>query len=176
VVLPTGPMLVGHHRGEVLGACTDCRRFWAQHRAGTVDVTEIELVSRRLCPSIGTCGVMGTASTMACLIEVLGLSLPMSATVPANLADCLRIAEATGRRAAEIAVSGAPKPCDLITEASVHNAMVVLQAIGGSTNGLIHLVAIAGRAGVPIDLRTFDQLGRRVPVLLNIKPSGAHYM
>ena len=119
---------------------------------------------------------MGTASTMACLIEALGLSLPLSATMPANLADRLRIAEATGRRAAEMAVGGAPKPCDLITEASVHNAMVVLQAIGGSTNGLIHLVAIAGRAGIPLDLGTFDQLGRRVPVLLNIKPSGAHYM
>jgi dihydroxy-acid dehydratase len=113
---------------------------------------------------------------MACLIESLGLSLPMSASIPANHADRLRIAEATGTRAAEIAVSGGPKPCDLITAASVRNAMVVLQAIGGSTNGLIHLIAIAGRAGVPIDLKTFDQLGRSVPVLLNLKPSGAHYM
>ena len=176
VVLPTGPMVTGRHRGERVGACTDCRRFWGQHRAGGIDAGEIDQIAGRLAPSIGTCGVMGTASTMACLIEVLGLSLPFSATVPANLADRLRIAEATGRRAAEMAVSGAPKPCDLITAASVHNAMVVLQAIGGSTNGLIHLVAIAGRAGVPIELRTFDQLSRRVPVLLNIKPSGAHYM
>jgi dihydroxy-acid dehydratase len=176
VVLPAGPMVAGHHRGEVVGACTDCRRFWAEHRAGGIDAGEIDQISSRLAPSIGTCGVMGTASTMACLMEALGLSLPMSASAPANRADRLRIAEATGTRAAQLAVSGTPKPCDLITEASVRNAMVVLQAIGGSTNGLIHLIAIAGRAGVPIDLKAFDQLGRSVPVLLNLKPSGVHYM
>src|ERR1700727_841350 len=176
IVVPTGPMVVGHHRGEVLGACTDCRRFWAQHRAGAIDVAEIELISGRLAPSIGTCMVMGTASTMACLVEALGLALPMSATAPATHADRRRIAEASGKRAAEMAVSGAPRPADLITPASVRNAMIVLQAIGGSTNGLIHLIAIAGRAGVPFDLDAFDQLGREIPVLLNLKPSGAHYM
>ena len=176
IVLPTGPMVTGRHRGERVGACTDCRRFWAQHRAGGIDAGEIDQLSERLAPSIGTCGVMGTASTMACLLEALGLSLPFSATVPANLADRLRIAEATGTRAAAMAASGTPKPCDLMTPASINNAMTVLQAIGGSTNGLIHLVAMAGRAGVPFDLKAFDDLGRRVPVLLNIKPSGAHYM
>jgi dihydroxy-acid dehydratase len=176
VVLPTGPMLVGHHRGEVLGACTDCRRFWAQHRAGSVDVAEIELVSGRLCPTVGTCGVMGTASSMACVIEALGFSLPMSATAPATHADRRRIAEASGKRATEMAIAGSPRPSDLITPASVRNACVVLQAIGGSTNALIHLTAIAGRAGVPFDLAAFDQLGREIPVLLNLKPAGAHYM
>jgi dihydroxy-acid dehydratase len=176
IVLPTGPMVVGHYRGEVLGACTDCRRFWAEHRAGRIDAAEMEQISGRLAPSAGTCGVMGTASTMACLMEALGLSLPTSASIPANQADRLRLAEASGRRAAAIASTGEPKPSALITEASVRNAMVVLQAIGGSTNGLIHLIAIAGRAGVRVDLRAFDQLGRQVPVLLNIKPSGAHYM
>jgi dihydroxy-acid dehydratase len=176
VVLPVGPMVVGHHRGEVVGACTDCRRFWAEHRAGGIDTGEMDQISGRLAPSAGTCGVMGTASTMACVIEALGLALPMSASIPANQADRLRLGEATGKRAAEIAVSGGPRPCDLITETSVRNAMVVLQATGGSTNGLIHLLAIAGRAGVSLDLKTFDDLGRRVPVLLNIKPSGVHYM
>jgi dihydroxy-acid dehydratase len=176
IVLPTGPMVAGHYRGEVVGACTDCRRFWAQHRAGGIDAGEIDQISGRLAPSTGTCGVMGTASTMACLIEALGLSLPLSATIPANQSDRLRIAEATGTRAAQIAVSGGPKPCDLITAASVSNVMVVLQAIGGSTNGLIHLIAIAGRAGLTVDLKAFDQLSRSVPVLLNLKPSGAHYM
>ena len=176
IVVPTGPMVVGHHRGEVLGACTDCRRFWAQHRAGTIDVAEIELISGRLAPSAGTCMVMGTASTMACIVEALGLALPMSATAPATHSDRRRIAEASGKRAAELAISGAPKPGDLITAASVRNAMIVLQAIGGSTNGLIHLTAIAGRAGVNIDLEVFDRLGREVPVLLNLKPSGTHYM
>jgi dihydroxy-acid dehydratase len=176
VVLPTGPMLVGHYKGEVLGACTDCRRLWAQHRGGAIDVAETELISGRLCPSVGTCSSMGTASTMACLVEALGLALPMSATAPATHADRRRIAEASGKRAAEMALSGAPKPSDLITGASVRNAMIVLQAIGGSTNGLIHLTAIAGRAGVKFDLEAFDRLGREVPVLLNLKPSGAHYM
>jgi dihydroxy-acid dehydratase len=176
VVLPTGPMLVGHYKGEVLGACTDCRRLWAQHRAGAIDVAETELISGRLCPSVGTCSSMGTASTMACLVEALGLALPMSATAPATHADRRRIAEASGKRAAEMALSGAPKPSDLISARSVRNAMIVLQAIGGSTNGLIHLTAIAGRAGVKFDLEAFDRLGREVPVLLNLKPSGAHYM
>jgi len=176
VVLPTGPMVVGHHRGEVLGACTDCRRLWAQYRAGKIDEDEMEQIGVRLAPSVGFCGVMGTASTMACIVEALGLSLPMSATAPAPHADRRRIAEASGKRAAEMAVSGSPKPSELITAASVRNAMVVLQAIGGSTNGLIHLIAMAGRTGVPLDLDAFDKLGREVPVLVNLKPSGAHYM
>jgi dihydroxy-acid dehydratase len=176
VVLQTGPMVVGNHKGEVLGACTDCRRMWAQHRAGNIDLVEIETISGRLCPSVGTCSVMGTASTMACIVEALGLALPMSAAAPATLADRRRIAEASGKRATEIAIAGTPKPRDLITAASIRNAMIVLQAIGGSTNGLIHLIAIAGRAGVPFDLDAFDQLGRDIPVLLNLKPSGAHYM
>ena len=176
IVLPTGPMLMGHYKGEVLGACTDCRRLWAQYRAGDIDAAETEVISGRLCPSVGFCGVMGTASTMACLIEALGLALPMCATAPATHADRRRIAEASGRRATEMAISGTPRPSDLITAASIRNAMIVLQAIGGSTNGLIHLIAIANRAGVSIDLAAFDQLSREVPVLLNLKPSGAHYM
>ena len=176
IVLPTGPMVVGHHKNEVLGACTDCRRLWGQYRAGAIDVAELELISGRLAPSVGTCMVMGTASTMACMAEALGLALPMSATAPATQADRRRVAEASGRRAAAMAISGAPKPSELITPASIRNAMIVLQAIGGSTNGLIHLIAIAGRAGVALDLKTFDQLGREVPVLLNLKPSGSHYM
>ena len=176
VVVQTGPMVVGHYNGEVLGACTDCRRLWAQHRAGTIGETEIEVISGRLAPSVGTCMVMGTASTMACIIEAMGLALPMSATAPATHADRRRIAEASGGRAAEIAIAAAPKPNELITEASVLNAMIVLQAIGGSTNGLIHLIAMAGRAGIKIDLNVFDQLGREIPVLLDLKPSGMHYM
>lgn len=176
VVVQTGPMVVGHHRGEVLGACTDCRRLWGQHRAGTISETEIELISGRLAPSVGTCMVMGTASTMACVIEALGLALPMSATAPAVHADRRRIAEASGRQAAEMASSGAPRPSQLITASSVRNAMVVLQAIGGSTNVLIHLIAMAARVGVKVDLAEFDELGRTVPTLINMKPSGAHYM
>jgi dihydroxy-acid dehydratase len=176
IVVPVGPMVVGHYQGEVLGACTDCRRLWAQHRAGTVDAAEIAEISGRLAPSVGTCMVMGTASTMACVTEALGLALPMSAAAPATHADRRRIAEASGKRAAEMAVAGGPRPSEIITAASVRNAMVALQAIGGSSNGIIHLTAMAARAGVPLDLEAFDRLGREIPVLLDLKPSGAQYM
>ena len=176
IVLPVGPMVVGHHRGEVLGACTDCRRLWAQHRAGRMDAAEIEVVSGRLAPSVGTCMVMGTASTMACMVEAMGLSLPHSAAIPAPHAERLRCGEATGKAAVALAGRGGPAPASLVTPATVRNAMVVLQAIGGSTNGLVHLAAIAGRAGIRLDLAAFDGIGREVPVLVDLKPSGDHYM
>ncbi len=176
VVIPVGPMVVGHHKGEVLGACTDCRRLWAKFRAGEIDEVEIEAVNGRLAPSVGTCMVMGTASTMACITESLGLSLPMSATIPAPHAERFRSAEASGKVAAEMAKAKGPKPSELLTPASFRNAQVVLQAIGGSTNGLIHLTAIANRTEHRIDLETFDKLGREVPVLIDLKPSGEHYM
>jgi dihydroxy-acid dehydratase len=176
IVVPTGPMVVGHHKGEVLGACTDCRRLWAMHRAGKIDDAEIETISGRLAPSVGTCMVMGTASTMACITEALGLALPMSAAAPAVHADRRRIAEASGKRAAAMAIAGGPVPRNLLTPAALRNAMVVLQAIGGSSNGIIHLAAIAGRLGQRIDYAMFDQLGRDVPVLLDLKPAGQHYM
>ncbi|MFC0242436.1 IlvD/Edd family dehydratase [Rhodopseudomonas telluris] len=176
VVIPVGPMVVGHHKGEVLGACTDCRRLWAKHRAGEIDEVEIEAVNGRLAPSVGTCMVMGTASTMACLTEAMGLSLPMSATIPAPHAERFRSAEESGRVAAQMARAKGPKPSELLTPAAFRNAQVVLQAIGGSTNGLIHLTAIAGRVPHKIDLDVFDSIGRDVPVLVDLKPSGAHYM
>jgi dihydroxy-acid dehydratase len=176
VVIPVGPMVVGHHRGEVLGACTDCRRLWGKYRAGEIDEVEIEAVGSRLAPSVGTCMVMGTASTMACITESLGLSLPMSATIPAPHAERFRLAEASGKVAAEMAKAKGPKPSELLTQTSFRNAQVVLQAIGGSTNGLIHLTAIANRTPYRIDLEAFDKLGREVPVLIDLKPSGAHYM
>ncbi len=176
IVVPTGPMNVGHHRGEMLGACTDCRRFWAARRAGTLAEGEIDDVNERLAPSIGTCMVMGTASTMACMVEALGLALPGAASATATSADRKRIAEASGARAVAIAKVGHPKVSALLSDTSLHNALVVLQAIGGSTNGVIHLTAMAGRAGVKLDLDHLDRLGREVPVLLNLKPSGAYYM
>src|SRR6201995_3135610 len=171
VVIPVGPMVVGHHKGEVLGACTDCRRLWAK-----IDEVEIEAVNGRLAPSVGTCMVMGTASTMACITETLGLSLPMSATIPAPHAERFRLAEASGKVAAAMAGAKGPRPSELLTQSSFRNAQIVLQAIGGSTNGLIHLTAIANRTKHRIDLAAFDKLGREVPVLIDLKPSGAHYM
>jgi dihydroxy-acid dehydratase len=175
VQLITGPMLVGHHRGEVLGACTDCRRLWGEHRAGAIDQDEIEVVSGRLAPTLGTCMVMGTASTMACLAEALGLALPGTGSIPATHADRIRAAEASGRRAVALA-QGGPSPREILTQAALYNAMVVLQAIGGSTNGLIHLAAIARRGGLRVDLDEFDRIGREVPVLVDLKPSGSSYM
>jgi dihydroxy-acid dehydratase len=176
VVIPVGPMVVGHHKGEVLGACTDCRRLWAKYRAGEIDDQEIEAANGRLAPSVGTCMVMGTASTMACITEALGLALPMSATIPAPHAERFRLAEASGKVAARMAKAKGPKPAEILTKSAFRNAQVVLQAIGGSTNGLIHLTAIANRTPHSVDLEAFDKLGREVPVLVDLKPSGAHYM
>jgi dihydroxy-acid dehydratase len=176
VVVPVGPMVVGHHRGEVLGACTDCRRLWSAHRAGDLDEAEIEAVNSRLAPSVGTCMVMGTASTMACITETLGFSLPMGATIPAPHAERIRLGEASGRVAARMAVEAGPRPSEILTPAAFRNAMVVMQAIGGSTNGVIHLTAIANRTPHGLNLDDLDEIGRKVPVLVDLKPSGAHYM
>jgi dihydroxy-acid dehydratase len=169
-------MIVGHHKGETLGACTDCRRLWSDYRAGTIDDAEIELVNGRLAPSVGTCMVMGTASTMGCMVETLGMGLPNSGSIPATHSDRLRVAEATGKRAAEMAKSGGPKPSEIMTKAAFRNALTVMQAIGGSTNALVHLAAVARRLGIQIDLEEFDAIGRSVPVLVDLKPSGDYYM
>ena len=142
---------------------------------GEIEEREIDVVNERLAPTAGTCMVMGTASTMACIAEVLGTSLPGAATIPAVHSERLRLAEASGTRAAALATH-ALRPGALLTAASFSNALVVLHAIGGSTNALIHLTAIAARCGVHIDLDRFDALGRRVPVLVDLKPSGQHYM
>jgi dihydroxy-acid dehydratase len=176
IVVPVGPMLVGHHRGEALGACTDCRRLWSDFRGGRIDAAEIEAVNARLAPTPGTCMVMGTASTMACIVETMGLALATAASIPATHADRLRSAEASGRVAVVLAERGGPAPSALMTRAAFRNALVVLQAIGGSTNALIHLTAVAGRLGIAIDLDEVDALGREVPVLVDLKPSGQHYM
>ena len=175
IVLPVGPMLVGHYKGEVLGACTDCRRLWARFRAGELAEPEMEEISGRLAPTHGTCMVMGTASTVACMTEALGMTLPGAASIPATHADRVRAAEASGRAAVALAQSGLT-PSRIMTRSAFRNALTVLQAIGGSTNGLIHFTAVAGRLGIDIDLDEFDRLGREVPVLVDLKPSGEHYM
>jgi dihydroxy-acid dehydratase len=175
IQLVTGPMLTGSHRGATVGACTDCRRFWARYRAEEIDAEEIADVNQQLVPGVGTCSVMGTASTMACIAEALGMMLPGSACAPAVSAERRRIAEATGAEAVRIAAVGL-RPADIITPMAIENALRVLLAIGGSTNGLIHLTAIAGRLGIRIDLEAVDRMGRETPVLVNLKPSGSHYM
>lgn len=175
VQLVTGSMLTGSHKGERVGACTDCRRFWGNYRANEIGDDEIAQVNNRLVASVGTCAVMGTASTMACLAEALGMMVPGGASAPAVTADRIRIAERTGMLAAQIAASGLT-PDKILTAKAFENALRVLLAIGGSTNGIIHVTAIAGRLGFDIDLRRVDRMSRETPVLVDLKPSGQHYM
>jgi dihydroxy-acid dehydratase len=175
IQLITGSMLTGSHRGERVGACTDCRRYWGKFRADEVDSEEIAEVNNQLVASVGTCSVMGTASTMACIAEALGMTVPGGASPPAVTADRIRVAEETGAEAVRMALSGLTID-KILTPAAFENAMRVLLAIGGSTNGIIHLTAIAGRMGVEIDLAGLDRMGRDTPVLLDLKPSGDHYM
>jgi dihydroxy-acid dehydratase len=175
IQLVTGPMMTGRLNGERLGACTDCRRFWGRYRAGEMDRDAIDAVEGRLSVTAGTCAVMGTASTMASLAEALGMLLPGTAAIPAVHADRLRAAEASGKRAVELAKS-ALRPSQIITEGSVENALRVLLAIGGSTNAIVHLTAIAGRAGIPVSLRRLNEISDSTPVLVDLKPTGQHYM
>jgi dihydroxy-acid dehydratase len=175
VQLIAGPMMAGHHRGERLGACTDCRRFWGKYRAGQLTKDEIDGIEGNLATTAGTCAVMGTASTMACLTETLGMALPGTAAIPAVHADRLRAAEATGQTAVALSHSRVT-PAQILTPQAIENALRVLLAIGGSTNAIIHLTAIAGRVGVPIDLHGLNRLSDETPVLVDLKPSGQHYM
>ena len=173
--LVTGPMLAGDWRGERLGACTDCRRYWAQHRAGALDAEEIAEVRQSLCPTAGTCMVMGTASTMACVAETLGLMLPGTATPPAVSSQRLRLGVATGRRAVALATEGR-SPRDILTPPAFANALKVLAALSGSTNAVVHLLAIARRAGVDLSLDDFHTAAQQVPLLVDCKPAGIGYM
>ncbi|CAN7789370.1 dihydroxy-acid dehydratase [Caballeronia sp. LjRoot34] len=175
IQLITGSMLTGSHRGERVGACTDCRRYWGKFRADEIDSTEIAAVNNQLVASVGTCSVMGTASTMACVAEALGMTVPGGASPPAVTADRIRIAEQTGAQAVQMARSGLTID-KILTADAFENAIRVLLAIGGSTNGIVHLTAIAGRMGLDVDLKALDRMGRDTPVLLDLKPSGQHYM
>ena len=175
IVCVTGPMGTGSHKGERLGACTDCRRMWGKFRAGEIDEAEIEDISSKLVPTAGTCGVMGTASTMALMTEAMGMMLPGGAAIPAFAADRLRHAEETGTRAVALAKEKVT-PDQIITQAALNNAMKTLLAIGGSTNGIVHMAAVAGRLGLSVDLDAFDTMGRDVPMLVDLKPNGSYYM
>jgi dihydroxy-acid dehydratase len=175
IQLLAGPMLPTSYRGERLGACTDCRRFWAKYRGGEVSSAEIEQIEGNLATTAGTCAVMGTASTMAAVAEALGMTLPGTAAIPAVHADRLRAAEASGRAAVAL-VGSAIKPSRVITERSIENALRVLLAVGGSTNALIHLTAIAGRVGIDVSLSRLNELSDATPVLVDLKPTGQHYM
>jgi dihydroxy-acid dehydratase len=175
IQLVGGPMLPMGYRGERLGACTDCRRFWAKYRANEISQRDIQEIEGNLATTTGSCAVMGTASTMAAIAEALGMSLPGTASIPAVHADRLRAAEASGRRA--VAMIKPPlRPSQIITERSVENALRVLLAVGGSTNAIIHLTAIAGRVGVAVSLERLNALSDETPILVDLKPTGQHYM
>jgi len=175
IQLVTGPMMTGRYGGERLGACTDCRRFWARFRAGEIDRQAITAVENTLAVTAGTCAVMGTASTMAAMSETLGMMLPGTAAIPAVHADRLRAAEATGAAAAQLA-RGKLAPAQIVTERSIENALRVLLAIGGSTNAVLHLAAIAGRLGLAFPLERLNRFSDATPVLIDLKPTGEHYM
>ena len=175
IQLVTGPMLTGSHRGERVGACTDCRGYWAKFRAEEIDLAEINEVNNQLVPTVGTCGVMGTASTMALITEALGMMISNGASAPAVSAERKRIAEETGKVAVEIA-SKSLNPKSFLTLKNFKNALTVLSAIGGSTNGIVHLTAMAGRLGIDIDLNEFDKMTKDTPMIVDLKPSGSGYM
>jgi dihydroxy-acid dehydratase len=177
VHLVTGPMMPGSHNGTRLGACTDCRNNWAKFRAGEIDIEDISAINDELAPTSGTCGVMGTASTMACILSALGMQPLKGASAPAVSSARLRVAEETGKIAVQLTQSKL-KPQQLLTRESFLNAITVLQAIGGSTNAIVHLLAIIGRHPniKEITLQTFDDIGRITPLLVDLKPSGDNYM
>ena len=175
ITLVVGPMSVGSYKGERLGACTDCRRMWTDFRGGVIDEAQVAAVNQELAPTAGTCMVMGTASTMACVVEAMGMSLPFSGTAPAVSAHRLRLGVETGRRAVEIAAADR-RPSQIMTEGAFRNAVTVLAAISGSTNAIIHLTAMARRLGLTLDLEDFHQIAARTPLLVDCKPAGANYL
>src|SRR5258707_3143725 len=175
IQLVAGPMMTGPWRGERLGACTDCRRYWGKYRAGEVSDADIEEFEARLATRAGPCAVMATARPRASLAEALGMILPGTAAIPAVHADRLRAGEASGAAAVEL-FRQKLTPDRIVTPKSVENALRVLLAIGGSTNAIIHLTAIAGRAGIDIDLNRLNVLSGTTPVIVDLKPTGQFYM
>src|SRR5690606_21358540 len=175
ILLTGGPMINGEYEGRTLGACTDCRWFWQEYRAGQVDDRELERIGERLAPSAGHCMVMGTASTMAVCTEAMGMMLPGAAAIPAPYNARLHAAQETGKAIVEL-VRRNIRPRDIVTREAVDNAIRVLMAVGGSTNAVIHLIAIARRAGIPLTLDRFDELSRTTPLIANVRPNGRYQM
>jgi len=175
LILTGGPHLSGRFRGQSLGACSDCRRFWAEYRAGSLSEEELCEVEDGINRSDGHCTVMGTASTMAGIAEALGWALPHTAAIPAPDARRLRLAEAAGRQSVAM-VQSAIKPGDFLTPRAFENAIRLIMALGGSTNAVIHLTAVAGRRGIPLPLDLFDRISRETPYITNLQPSGQFHM
>lgn len=175
IFVPAGPMLRGNWRGEILGSGTDAWKYWDEKRAGLLDDCAWREMEDGIARSFGTCMTMGTASTMAASIDALGLTLPGASSIPAADSSHPRMASAAGRRIVEMVWEDL-KPRDILTTEAFENAVTAAMALGGSTNAIIHLVAMAGRAGAALDLDRFDALSRRTPFLANIRPSGTFLM
>ncbi|MEC8542906.1 MAG: dihydroxy-acid dehydratase, partial [SAR324 cluster bacterium] len=175
VYVPGGAMLRGNWRGETLGSGTDVWKYWDQRRAGELDSESWEEIEDGIARSPGTCMTMGTAATMMSLAEALGLSMPGASSIPAVDSNHNRMASWSGRRVVEMVWEDL-KPTDILTDDSFANAIMVQMAIGGSTNGIIHLLAMARRAGIPLDLERFDKISQGIPLLANVKPSGQYVM
>jgi dihydroxy-acid dehydratase len=168
-------MLSGHYQGQILGACTDCRRLTAEYQAGTLDEATYKEIEDGIVRSVGHCMVMGTASTMNSLAEALGMALPGNGAIPAPDSRRLRLAEAAGRRIVGLVQEGI-RPSQIMTRQAFENAITLLCAIGGSTNAVVHLPAIAGRLGLELPLALFDEISRRTPLIVNLRPAGQHQM
>ena len=175
VFLPAGPMLAGRHRTERLGSGTDVWKYWAERQAGCLDACVWRQLEEGIARSAGTCMTMGTASTLAAVTETLGLTLPGAATIPAVHSAHARMAAACGRRIVEMVWEDL-RPSRILSAASFDNAIVADMALAGSTNAIVHLLALAGRAGVPLELERFDELSRRTPVIANLRPAGEFLM
>jgi dihydroxy-acid dehydratase len=175
IFFPAGPMLRGKWKDVTLGSGSDAWKYWDQRLAGNLCDSDWKGIENCIARSAGTCMTMGTASTMACVTEAMGFSLPGAATVPAVMADHCRLATQTGRRAVELAWQNL-KPSTFMTAESIDNGVITSLAIGGSTNAIVHLIAIAGRLGMELTLDRFDELSRTTPVLADIRPSGRYLM
>ena len=175
IYVPGGAMLRGHWRGETLGSGTDAWKYWDERRSGKLDTKSWFEIEDGIARSPGTCMTMGTAATMMSMADALGMSLPGASSIPAVDSNHNRMASLSGRRAVDLVWQDI-KPTDILTEQAFENAIKVQMAIGGSTNAIIHLTALARRAGVPLDLEIFDRISQGIPLLANIKPSGKYVM
>ena len=175
IFVPAGPMLRGNWRGQTLGSGSDVWKYWTERRAGTLDECSWREMEDGIARSFGTCMTMGTASTMAAAADALGMTLPGASSIPAADSGHARMAVEAGRRSVEMVWEDL-KPRDILTTAAFENAVTATMALGGSTNAIIHLVAMAGRAGASLDLDHFDALSKRTPFIANIRPSGEYLM
>ena len=175
LLVPAGPMLRGNWRGQFLGSGSDVWKYWAERRAGTLDECSWREMEDGIARSFGTCMTMGTASTMTSAVEALGLTLPGASSIPAADSAHPRMASASGRRIVDMVWENLT-PREILTTEAFENAVTAAMALGGSTNAIIHLIAMAGRAGAHMDLDRFDALSRRTPLLGNIRPSGQFLM